>query len=81
MMRNRITEPWREVSWDNAIARVADEFRRIQETHGAERRRHHLVALHRRRNLFDAEAGALRLPQQQHRYLCPRLPLADRVRV
>ena len=34
MMRNRITEPWREVSWDTAIARVADEFRRIQETHG-----------------------------------------------
>jgi len=34
MVRERITDPWREVSWDEAIGRVASEFRRIQATHG-----------------------------------------------
>jgi formate dehydrogenase major subunit len=34
MVRNKITEPWREVSWDEAIARVASEFKRIQKAHG-----------------------------------------------
>ena len=43
-------------------------------------RRHHLVALHRRRNLPGAEAGPRRLRQQQHRHLRARLPLADRLR-
>jgi formate dehydrogenase major subunit len=30
MLREKITDPWREVSWDEAIARVASEFKRIQ---------------------------------------------------
>jgi NADH dehydrogenase/NADH:ubiquinone oxidoreductase subunit G len=30
MVREKITDPWREVSWDEAIAHVAKEFRRIQ---------------------------------------------------
>ena len=34
MLRERITDPWREVSWDEAIGRVAAEFRRIQAAHG-----------------------------------------------
>ncbi len=34
MIRERITDPWREVSWDEAIGRVASEFRRIQAEHG-----------------------------------------------
>jgi formate dehydrogenase major subunit len=34
MIRERITDPWREVSWEEAIGRVASEFRRIQEQHG-----------------------------------------------
>jgi len=34
MLRERITDPWREVSWDEAISRVAAEFRRIQAAHG-----------------------------------------------
>lgn len=34
MMRSRITDPWREVSWDEAIAHAASEFRRIQREHG-----------------------------------------------
>jgi formate dehydrogenase major subunit len=34
MIRARITDPWREVSWDEAIAHAASEFRRIQAVHG-----------------------------------------------
>ncbi len=34
MIRQRITEPWREVSWEEALAHAASEFRRIQATHG-----------------------------------------------
>jgi formate dehydrogenase major subunit len=34
MVRERITDPWREVSWDEAIAFAADRFRTIQQSHG-----------------------------------------------
>ena len=34
MMREKITDPWREVSWEEAIGRVASEFRRIQAEAG-----------------------------------------------
>jgi formate dehydrogenase major subunit len=34
MIRAAITDPWREVSWDEAIAHAASEFRRIQATYG-----------------------------------------------
>jgi formate dehydrogenase major subunit len=34
MIRARITDPWREVSWDEAIAHAASEFRRLQAQHG-----------------------------------------------
>jgi formate dehydrogenase major subunit len=34
MMREKITDPWREVSWEEAIGRVASEFRRIQSVAG-----------------------------------------------
>ncbi len=34
MIRARITDPWREVSWDEAIAHTAREFRRIQREYG-----------------------------------------------
>ncbi len=34
MIREKITDPWREVSWEEAIGRVASEFRRIQAQHG-----------------------------------------------
>jgi len=34
MLREKISDPWREVSWAEAIARVASEFRRIQARHG-----------------------------------------------
>ncbi|MCT2398087.1 formate dehydrogenase subunit alpha [Novosphingobium mangrovi (ex Huang et al. 2023)] len=34
MVRNSVDEPWREVSWDEAIVHVASEFRRIQNSYG-----------------------------------------------
>jgi formate dehydrogenase major subunit len=34
MIRARIDEPWREVSWDEAFAHAASEIRRIQATYG-----------------------------------------------
>ena len=34
MIRAAITDPWREVSWEEAIAYAAGEFKRIQATYG-----------------------------------------------
>lgn len=34
MIRAKITDPWREVTWDEALAYAASEFKRIQATHG-----------------------------------------------
>ncbi len=42
-------------------------------------RRHHVVALHERRNVSGAEARARRVRQQQRRHLRARVPLADRL--
>jgi formate dehydrogenase major subunit len=34
MIRKKITDPWQEVSWDEAIGYAASEFKRLQETYG-----------------------------------------------
>jgi formate dehydrogenase major subunit len=34
MIRAKITDPWREVTWQEAIAHAASEIRRIQQKHG-----------------------------------------------
>jgi formate dehydrogenase major subunit len=34
MVREKITDPWREVTWEEAFAHVANEFRRIQYQYG-----------------------------------------------
>src|SRR6202046_4956467 len=34
MIREKISDPWREVSWDEAIAYTASEFKRIQAKYG-----------------------------------------------
>lgn len=34
MIRETITEPWREVSWDEALSFAANRFRAIQKKHG-----------------------------------------------
>jgi formate dehydrogenase major subunit len=36
MIRARITDPWREVSWEQAISHAASELRRIQAKYGQE---------------------------------------------
>ena len=34
LLRAKISDPWRQVSWEEAIAHVASEFKRIQAQHG-----------------------------------------------
>ncbi len=34
MIREKITDPWREVSWEEAFSHVASEFRRLQHQYG-----------------------------------------------
>ncbi len=34
MIRKKVTDPWKEVSWEEAIAYTASEFKRIQAKHG-----------------------------------------------
>jgi len=34
MIRKKITDPWREVSWDEAITYAASEFKRLQQQYG-----------------------------------------------
>src|SRR5690348_9836225 len=34
MIRKNITDPWREVSWDEALGYAASEFKRIQQKYG-----------------------------------------------
>ncbi|WP_413991431.1 formate dehydrogenase subunit alpha [Labrys okinawensis] len=34
MIRSKITDPWKEVSWEEAIGYAASEFKRIQGKHG-----------------------------------------------
>jgi formate dehydrogenase major subunit len=36
MVRAKITDPWREVSWEEAIGHAAAEFKRLQGTYGRE---------------------------------------------
>ena len=81
MVREKITDEWREVAWDEAIGCVATA---IPRDPGAARRRldrrHHLLALHQRRGLRRAEDGARRVRQQQRRHLRAGLPLPHRLR-
>ncbi|MBM6595688.1 formate dehydrogenase subunit alpha [Microvirga pudoricolor] len=34
MVREKITDPWREVSWEEALTRAASEFKRLQAKYG-----------------------------------------------
>ncbi len=73
MIREAITDPWREVSWDEAIGFAAAAFKRIQATYGrtpsaASPRR---AARTRRRS--SSRSSSARLRQQQRRHLRSRL--------
>ena len=80
MIREKITDPWREVSWDEAIGHVASEFKRIQAAYGKG-----AVGVITSSRCTDeevvsgAEADPRGVRQQQHRYLRAGVPLADRV--
>ena len=80
MVRKRIEDPWREVSWDEAFAPRGE---RVQADSGPVRARldrgDQLLALHQRRGVPGSEARARRLRQQQCRHLRPGLPFADRI--
>ena len=81
MIREKITDPWREVSWEEAIAHAASEFKRIQATYGEDS-----VGGITSSRCTNEEAYLVQklvragIRQQQRRYLRPRLPLADRLR-
>ena len=81
MIRSRIEDPWREVSWDEAIAYAANEFRRIQAKYG----RDSVGAISSSRctneEVFLVQKMVRGVRQQQYRHLRPCLPLADRLRV
>jgi len=79
--RRRSTDPWREVSWDEAIEPRRRASRSASQAKYGTRcaRRHHLQPLHQRGDLPRAEAGARRLRHEQRRHLRARLPLAHRL--
>ena len=81
MVRDAIEDPWRVVSWEEAISYTAD---RLKSDPGPPRRgchrRDHVLAVHQRRGLRRAEDGAGRLRQQQRRHLRAGLPLPHRFR-
>ena len=81
MIRKRITDPWREVSWDEAIAYTASEFRRIQQAYG----RDSVGGITSSRCTNEETFLVQKLVRaafgtQQRRHLRARLPLADRLR-
>ena len=81
MIRKKISDPWQEVSWDEAINYAASEFKRLQATYGTDS----IGGITSSRctneeTLSGAEAGARGVRQQQRRYLRARVPLAHRLR-
>ena len=87
--KERITKPHDPRVHQGSVAR--SDLGRGDQAHGVRvqahpgeirqglHRRHHLVALHQRRNLRDAEDDPRGVRQQQCRHLRARLPLADRL--
>ena len=81
MIREKISDPWREVTWAGGILPRGERIPPHPVPVWPRRdRRHHLVALHQRRDLSCPEARAPGLRQQQCRHLRARLPFADWLR-
>ncbi len=82
MIRAKITDPWREVTLGRSHQ---PRGQRVQAHPGQVRarfhRRHHLFALHQRRDLSGAEDDPRRVRQQQRRHLRARLPFAHGLRL
>ena len=80
MIREKISEPWREVSWDEAFAFAAAKFRAIQAKYGRDAVGGITSSRCTNEEIYrGAKADPRRLRQQQRRYLRPRLPFADRL--
>jgi hypothetical protein len=81
MIRDTIDEPWREVSWEEAMSFAADP---PQGHPGAVwpqvGRRDHLQPLHQRGDLPRPETDPRGLRQQQHRHLRAGVPFAHGLR-
>jgi hypothetical protein len=77
MVREKITDPWREVEWEgDRHGCPADAFE-IRGLHGAGAiGTNHLVSVHERRGLRRPENGPCRVRQQQRRHVRASLPLA-----
>jgi formate dehydrogenase major subunit len=78
MIRESIDEPWREVSWEEALG-FAARAQAISPSTAGRRWAASPPAAAPTRRLPRAEAGARRLRQQQRRYLRARLPFAHRL--
>ena len=81
MIRAKITDPWREVTWDEAIDHAASEFKRIQAKYGRDSIGGITSSRCTNEETYLVQKlirAALR--QQQRRYLRARLPFADRLR-
>ena len=81
MIRAKITDPWHEVSWEEAIGHAASEFKRIQAKYG----RDSIGGITSSRCTDEetyprAEDGPRRFRQQQRGHLRARLPFAHGLR-
>jgi formate dehydrogenase major subunit len=79
MIREAITQPWREVSWDEAISFTANRLNDQGAIWRTGAGRHHVEPLHQRGSLPCPEAGARRVWFEQCRYLRAGLPFAHRL--
>jgi anaerobic selenocysteine-containing dehydrogenase len=80
MIRDTITDPWREVSWDEAIAYTARRVPRIQERHGKGAIGGITSSRCTNEETYLVQKLIRGLRQQQRRYLRARLPFAHRLR-
>ena len=82
MIRESTAEPWRETSWEEAVAYAAQRLKAVQAKHG--RKSIGGITSSRCTNegsVGGAEDGAHRLRQQQRGHLRPGVPLAHRLRL
>ena len=57
MVRERTSDPWREVSWEEAIGFAAERFKQIQEEYGRKVHRwNHFFPVHQRRSVCRPKA-------------------------
>ena len=80
MIRAKVTDLWKEVSWDEAINHAASEFKRIQAKYGKQSVGGITSSRCTNEETFLVQKLIRGVWQQQCRYLRTGLPLADRLR-